>query len=60
MTNPTDSSTQLDYTSVPILPTYSSFTDPTILFNDGTSKIYNNTTNSITCFTSSTLNLQQL
>ncbi len=32
MSLPTDSSRQLDYTSVTILPTYSSATYPTILY----------------------------
>ena len=54
MSYPTDSSTQFDYTTLSILPTFSSVTNPTILFNDGTSGIYNNTTNSIIFFTSST------
>ncbi len=54
MSYPTDSSTQLDDTTLSILPTFSSVTDPSILFNDGTSGIYNNTTNSIIVFTSST------
>jgi hypothetical protein len=54
MSYPTDSSTQFDYTTLSILPTFSSVTSPTILFNDGTSGIYNNTTNSIIFFTSST------
>ena len=54
MSYPTDSSTQFDYTTLSILPTFSSVTNPSILFNDGTSGIYNNTTNSIIVFTSST------
>ncbi len=39
MSYPTDSSTQFDYTTLSILPTFSSVTNPTILFNDGTSGI---------------------
>ncbi len=54
MSFPNDTSTQLDFTTVSISPIYSSVTNPTILFNDGTSRIYNNMTNSIICFTSST------
>jgi hypothetical protein len=54
MEYPTDSSTQLDYATLSMLPTFSSVTNPSILFNDGTSGIYNNTTNSIIVFTSST------
>jgi hypothetical protein len=54
MNFPNDSSTQLDYTTVSIIPTYS--INPTILFNDGTSGIYINTTKSIIGFTSSTVN----
>ena len=50
MSYPTDISVQFDYTTVSIFPTYSSVTNPTILFNDGTSGIYNNTTNSIIFF----------
>jgi hypothetical protein len=48
---PTDTSVQLDYTSVSILPTFSSVTAPTILFNDGTSGIYNPSNNVIKMFT---------
>jgi hypothetical protein len=44
---PTDASIQFDYISVSHLPTYSSLTNPTILFDDGTSGIFNNTANSI-------------
>ncbi len=55
MSYPTDTSVQFDYTSLSILPTFSSVTAaPTILFNDGTSGINNNTTKSIIVFTSST------
>jgi len=54
MSYPTDSSTQFEYASLTILPTYSTVTNPSILFNDGTSGIYNNTTNSIIFFTIST------
>ncbi len=54
MSYPTDTSVQFDYTTVTILPTFSSVTSPSILFNDGTSGIYNNTANSIIVFTSST------
>ncbi len=54
MTYPTDISVQFDYTSLSILPTFSSVTAPAILFNDGTSGIDNNTANSIIVFTSST------
>ncbi len=54
MSFPNDISTQLNYTTVSIFPTYSSVTNPTILFIDGASGIYNNTTNSIIFFTSST------
>jgi hypothetical protein len=49
-----ESKTQLDYTALSIFPTYSSVTNLTILFNDGTSGIYNNTTSQIMFFTSST------
>jgi hypothetical protein len=54
MSFPNNISTHLNYTTVSIFPTNSSVTNPTILFNDGTSGIYNNTTNSIIFFTSST------
>ena len=54
MSFPNDLSTQLNYASLTIIPTFSSVTNPSILFNDGTSGIYNNTTNSIIFFTSST------
>ena len=54
MSFPTDTSTQLNYTTVSYLPTYSSITNPSILFNDGTSGIYNSTANSIIIYTSST------
>ena len=51
MSYPTDSSTQFDYTTLSILPTFSSVTNPTILFNDGTSGIYNPSNNVIKMFT---------
>ena len=56
MEYPTNSSTQLDYRTLSILPTFSSVSNPSIfrLFNDGISGIYNNTTNSLIVFTSST------
>ena len=54
MSFPSDTSTQLNYTTVSYLPTYSSITNPSILFNDGTSGIYNSTANSIIIYTSST------
>ncbi len=54
MSFPNDLSTQLNYTSITIISTFSSVTNPSILFNDGTSGIYNNTTNSIIFFSSST------
>ena len=54
MSFPTDTSTQLNYTTVSYLPSYSSITNPSILFNDGTSGIYNSTANSIIIYTSST------
>ncbi len=54
MSFPNDLSTQLNYASFTIIPTFSSVTNPSILFNDGTSGIYNNTTNSIIFYTSST------
>jgi hypothetical protein len=54
MSYPTDTSIQFDYASLSILPTYSSVTNPTFSFHDGTSGIYNNTTNSIIVFTHST------
>ena len=49
-----DTSTQLNYTTFTNLPTYSSVTNPSILFNDGTSGIYNSTANTIIMYTSST------
>ena len=51
MSFPSDTSTQLNYTTVSYLPTYSSITNPSILFNDGTSGIYNSTANSIIMYT---------
>ncbi len=54
MSYPTDTSVQCDFASLSIHPTYSSVTNPTILFYDGTSGIYDNTRNSIIFFTSST------
>ncbi len=47
MSFPDNTSTQIDYTTVSYHPTYSSITNPTVLSNDGTSGIYDNTTNSI-------------
>ena len=41
MSYPTDTSIQIDYASLSITPSYSSITNPSILFNDGTSGIYN-------------------
>ena len=50
-----DTSVQLNYTTSSYIPTISSVTSPSIVFNDvGTSGIYNNTANSIIVFTSST------
>jgi hypothetical protein len=49
-----DTSTQLNYTTSSYLPSYSSASNPSILFNDGTSGIYNATANSIILYTSST------
>ena len=49
-----DTSTQLTNTSVLYLPSYSSASNPSILFNDGTSGIYNATANSIIFYTSGT------
>ena len=46
MSYPTDTSIQIDYASLSITPSYSSITNPNILFNDGTSGIYNNAANS--------------
>jgi hypothetical protein len=54
MSYPTVTSVQFDYVSLSILPAYSSVTNPTILFNDGTSGIYNNAANSIIFYTRST------
>ena len=54
MSFPSDTSTQLNYTTTSYLPTYSPITNPSILFNDGTSGIYNSTANSIIMYTSST------
>ena len=51
MSYPTDTSVQLNYTTVTILPTFSSVTTPSILFNDGTSGIYNPSNNVIKMFT---------
>ena len=56
MSYPTDSSVQFDYETLTTLPTFSSITNPSILFNDGTSGIYINTTKSIIGFISSTVN----
>ena len=49
-----DNSIQLNYTTASYLPSYSSITTPTILFNDSTSGIYNATANAIIFYTSST------
>ncbi len=49
-----DTSVQFDYASLSMLSTYSTVTNPSILFNDGTSGIYNNAANSIIFYTSST------
>ncbi len=49
-----DISTQLNYSTSLYLPSYSSASNPSILFNDGTSGIYNATANSIIFYTSST------
>ena len=51
MSYPTDTSVQLNYTTVTILPTFSSVTTPSILFNDGTSGLYNPSNNVIKMFT---------
>ncbi len=51
MEYPTDTSTFFYYTTLSTLPTYSSVTNPSILYNDGTSGIYNNTSNTIIFFT---------
>ena len=42
-----DDSVQLGITNVTYNPTYSSVTNPSILFNDLTSGIYNSTANTI-------------
>ena len=47
MEYPTDTSTHFDYTTLSILSTLSSITNPSILLNDGTRSICNNTSNSI-------------
>ena len=52
-----DTSIQLNYTTSSYLPSYSSASNPSILFNDGTSGIYNATANSIIFYTSSTTGL---
>jgi hypothetical protein len=54
MSYPTDSSAQFDYASLTIIPSYSSITNPSILYNDGTSGIYNSAANNIIMYTSST------
>ncbi len=54
MSYPTDSSAQFDYASLTITPSYSSITNPSIWFNDGTSGIYNSAANNIIIYTSST------
>ena len=52
-----DTPIQLNYTTASYLPSYSSASNPSILFNDGTSGIYNATANSIIFYTSSTTGL---
>ncbi len=47
MSFPNYLSALLDFKTVSIIPTYSSVTNPTFLFYDGTSGIYNNSTSSI-------------
>ena len=54
MSFPTDTSTQLNYTTASYLLSYSSITNASILFNDGTCGILNSTANSIIIYTSST------
>ena len=49
-----NNSIQFNYTTASYLPSYSSITSPTILFNDSTSGIYNATANTIIFYTSST------
>ena len=50
-----DSSTQLNYSTISFLSSIpSSVTNPSLLFSDGTSGIYNATTNTIIMYTSST------
>ena len=49
-----DTSTQLNNTTFSYLPSYSSASNPSILFNDGTSGIYNATANTIIFYTSGT------
>ena len=49
-----DNSTQLNITTTSYLPSYSSITNPSILFYDGTSGIYNATANTIIMYTSGT------
>ena len=49
-----DNSTQLNITTTAYLPSYSSTTNPSILFNDGTSGLYNATLNTIMFYTSGT------
>ncbi len=51
MSYPTDTSVPFHYTTVTILPTFSSVTTPSILFNDGTSGLYNPSNNVIKMFT---------
>ena len=51
MSYPTDASVQFNYTTITILPTFSSVTTPSILFNDGTSGLYNPSNNVIKMFT---------
>jgi hypothetical protein len=54
MSCPTDSSTHFDCTSLSLLPSFTSVTNTSTLFNVGTSGIYNNAANSIILYTSST------
>ena len=50
-----DSSTQLNYSTISFLSSNpSSITNPSFLFSDGTSGIYNATPNTIIMYTSST------
>jgi len=49
-----DNSTQLNITSVSYLASYTSITNPSILFSDRTSGIYNSTSNTIILYTNNT------